>query len=58
MFSAPHMYVYCLQALDICEGNDVLDIGSGCGHMTALSGFLAGPVFFVLIVSNGSLDQL
>jgi len=40
--SAPHMYAFCLQALDLHPGQSFLDVGSGCGHMTALGGFLVG----------------
>jgi len=41
--SAPHMYAFCLQALDLKPGQSFLDIGSGCGHMTALGAFIVGP---------------
>jgi len=41
--SAPHMYAFCLQTLDIQQGQTFLDVGSGCGHMTALGGYLVGP---------------
>jgi len=41
--SAPHMYAFCLQALDIRPEHTFLDVGSGCGHMTALGGYLVGP---------------
>jgi len=40
--SAPHMYAFCLEHLEIQPGNSFLDIGSGCGHMTALGGYLVG----------------
>eukprot|EP01123_Difflugia_compressa_P009089 TRINITY_DN2911_c0_g1_i1.p1 TRINITY_DN2911_c0_g1~~TRINITY_DN2911_c0_g1_i1.p1 ORF type:complete len:417 (-),score=58.42 TRINITY_DN2911_c0_g1_i1:250-1500(-) len=40
--SAPHMYAFCLQALDLQLGQTFLDVGSGCGHMTALGGYLVG----------------
>lgn len=36
------MYAMCLQALELEPGHSFLDIGSGCGHMTALGGFLVG----------------
>lgn len=42
--SAPHMYAMCLEALGLELGHTFLDIGSGCGHMTALGGHLVGPV--------------
>jgi len=41
--SAPHMYAVTLEKCDIEPGMSVLDIGSGCGHWTALAGFLVGP---------------
>uniref|UniRef100_A0A6B2L5S9 protein-L-isoaspartate(D-aspartate) O-methyltransferase n=1 Tax=Arcella intermedia TaxID=1963864 RepID=A0A6B2L5S9_9EUKA len=41
--SAPHMYAFCLQTLDIRAGQTFLDVGSGCGHMTALGAYLVGP---------------
>jgi len=41
--SAPHMYAFCLQTLDLQIGHTFLDVGSGCGHMTALGGYLVGP---------------
>ncbi|ELR17918.1 BTB/POZ domain containing protein [Acanthamoeba castellanii str. Neff] len=40
--SAPHMYAMCLEALGLELGHTFLDIGSGCGHMTALGGQLVG----------------
>eukprot|EP00761_Pharyngomonas_kirbyi_P005885 gb/GECH01005891.1/.p1 GENE.gb/GECH01005891.1/~~gb/GECH01005891.1/.p1 ORF type:complete len:500 (+),score=113.28 gb/GECH01005891.1/:1-1500(+) len=40
--SAPHMYALCLEALQVGRGQSFLDIGSGCGHMTALGGYLVG----------------
>jgi protein-L-isoaspartate(D-aspartate) O-methyltransferase len=40
--SAPHMYAMCLEALELEVGHTFLDIGSGCGHMTALGGRLVG----------------
>lgn len=40
--SAPHMYALCLENLDIERGMSILDIGSGCGHFTALASYLTG----------------
>lgn len=53
------MYAVCLQQLNIQPGNKFLDIGSGrelfimdtdlflgCGHFTAIGGYLAGKVLF------------
>lgn len=40
--SAPHMYAMCLEKLELEPGNTVLDIGSGCGHFTALAGWIVG----------------
>lgn len=45
--SAPHMYVLCLENLQIQTGDKVLDIGSGSGHFTLLSGYLTGPTGLV-----------
>jgi protein-L-isoaspartate(D-aspartate) O-methyltransferase len=42
--SAPHMYAMCLEALGLELGHTFLDIGSGCGHMTALGAQLVGKV--------------
>lgn len=39
--SAPHMHVTCLEALDLQPGHSFLDIGSGCGLVTATAAFLA-----------------
>ncbi|GAM21413.1 hypothetical protein SAMD00019534_045880 [Acytostelium subglobosum LB1] len=41
--SAPHIYIVCLSELDIQPGQKFLDVGSGCGHMTCLGGYLVGP---------------
>jgi protein-L-isoaspartate(D-aspartate) O-methyltransferase len=45
--SAPHMYVLCLENLNIQAGDKVLDIGSGSGYFTLLSGYLTGPTGLV-----------
>jgi len=47
--SAPHMYAVTLEKCEIEPGMSVLDIGSGCGHWTALAGFLVGPVRFSVL---------
>jgi len=41
--SAPHMYAFCLDILNLQPGQAFLDVGSGCGHMTALGGYLVHP---------------
>ena len=43
--SAPHMHATCLEALDLQPGHAFLDIGCGCGLVTAAAAFLArlGP---------------
>jgi len=41
--SAPHMYAMCLEKLQLEPGMTFLDVGSGCGMLTALAGFLVGP---------------
>eukprot|EP01127_Copromyxa_protea_P019628 TRINITY_DN641_c0_g1_i4.p1 TRINITY_DN641_c0_g1~~TRINITY_DN641_c0_g1_i4.p1 ORF type:complete len:289 (+),score=74.74 TRINITY_DN641_c0_g1_i4:38-904(+) len=41
--SAPHMYAFTLEHLHIQPGCSFLDVGSGCGLMTALGAYLAGP---------------
>lgn len=44
------MYAFALEHLKIQPGCTFLDVGSGCGLMTALGSYLTGPVctFFVL----------
>jgi protein-L-isoaspartate O-methyltransferase len=42
--SAPHMYGFALEHLKIEPGCSFLDVGSGCGLMTALVAYLTGPV--------------
>lgn len=41
--SAPHMHATCLEALDLQPGHSFLDIGSGCGLVTAAAAFLVCP---------------
>ncbi len=36
------MYSTCLEQLNLQSGQSFLDIGSGCGHFTALGGYLVG----------------
>ncbi|GJQ08753.1 hypothetical protein GpartN1_g544.t1 [Galdieria partita] len=40
--SAPEMYAIALEHLEIEEGDRILDIGCGCGHLTCLLAFMAG----------------
>jgi len=65
--SAPHMYVFCLEHLNLHPGNSFLDVGSGCGHMTAIAGHLVGETGYVVGIdvlpgtiemSNKSLEIL
>eukprot|EP01125_Pyxidicula_operculata_P018073 TRINITY_DN63_c0_g1_i12.p1 TRINITY_DN63_c0_g1~~TRINITY_DN63_c0_g1_i12.p1 ORF type:complete len:367 (+),score=40.25 TRINITY_DN63_c0_g1_i12:56-1156(+) len=57
--SAPHMYAVCLQNLDIQPGNSFLDVGCGCGLMTAIAGVLVGPngVSHGIDVLNSSIES-
>jgi len=41
--SAPHMYAFCLNHLNLQPGHTFLDVGSGCGLMTALGAYLTAP---------------
>eukprot|EP00472_Partenskyella_glossopodia_P014615 CAMPEP_0197520590 /NCGR_PEP_ID=MMETSP1318-20131121/5937_1 /TAXON_ID=552666 /ORGANISM="Partenskyella glossopodia, Strain RCC365" /LENGTH=225 /DNA_ID=CAMNT_0043072243 /DNA_START=40 /DNA_END=717 /DNA_ORIENTATION=+ len=41
--SAPHMHAWCLELMDIKEGQCVLDVGSGSGYLTACMAQLVGP---------------
>lgn len=40
--SAPHMHATCLEALELAPGHKFLDVGSGCGVLTACGAFLVG----------------
>ena len=51
--SAPHMHATCLEALDLQPGHSFLDIGSGCGLVTAAAAFLVRPS---CIVRLGGMD--
>eukprot|EP00803_Ostreobium_quekettii_P009046 evm.model.scf_1524.2 EVM.evm.TU.scf_1524.2 scf_1524:3912-16148(-) len=40
--SAPHMHATCLEALEVQKGDRFLDVGSGCGIVTAAAAYLVG----------------
>lgn len=40
--SAPHMHATCLEALQLQPGHKFLDVGSGCGVLTACGAYLVG----------------
>ncbi|EIE27207.1 PCMT-domain-containing protein [Coccomyxa subellipsoidea C-169] len=42
--SAPHMHATCLQELDLQPGHRFLDVGSGCGIVTACAALLVGKM--------------
>lgn len=41
--SAPHMHACCLEAMQLGPGHRFLDVGSGCGLLTACGAMLVGP---------------
>ena len=41
--SAPHMVAVMADLLDLRPGNDVLEIGTGCGYHAAVTAELVGP---------------
>jgi protein-L-isoaspartate O-methyltransferase len=40
--SAPHMHATCLEALQLEPGHRVIDVGSGCGVLTACMAHIVG----------------
>jgi protein-L-isoaspartate(D-aspartate) O-methyltransferase len=45
--SAPHMHGTCLESLSLSPGQTVLDVGAGCGLLTAAMAHIVGPRGFV-----------
>ena len=45
--SAPHMHGTCLESLSLSPGQTVLDVGAGCGLLTAAMAHIVGPHGFV-----------
>lgn len=41
--SAPHMVAIMTEKLDVSEGDDVLEIGTGCGYHAAVTAEVVGP---------------
>jgi len=41
--SSPEVHAAALDALQMSSGDVFLDIGSGCGHLTAMGAYLIGP---------------
>jgi len=41
--SAPHMHAMCIEQLDVQPGHWFLDIGCGCGVVSAIAAHLVGP---------------
>ena len=41
--SAPHMHATCMEALDLQPGHAVLDVGCGCGILTAMMATVVRP---------------
>lgn len=48
--SAPHMYALGFAALDLGEGDRLLELGSGSGYGAALAAHVVGPTGFVTTV--------
>jgi protein-L-isoaspartate(D-aspartate) O-methyltransferase len=42
--SAPHMYAFVLEAMDLQRGHSVLNLGSGSGYFSTLCAAVVGPV--------------
>ena len=55
--SAPHMHATCLEALDLQPGHAFLDIGSGCGLVTAAAAFLVRPQCMACLVQQARMRQ-
>ena len=55
--SAPHMHATCLEALDLQPGHSFLDIGSGCGLVTAAAAFLVSTQCEASLVQQACMRQ-
>lgn len=50
--SAPHMVAIMVEALDICKGQKILEIGSGSGYHAAIVSYLVGDTGHVYSVER------
>jgi len=55
--SAPHMVAIMADLLDLRPGDDVLEIGTGCGYHAAVTAELVGPEHVSTVEYHGSLAE-